>query len=92
MAGYDTLYLTGMDEHGLKIEEAAKKNGLEPQEFVDEIASKTKKLLTFMPISLWVICRPRKRMETFTLSPPLRKRCAALALVWMSFSSMVAES
>ena len=51
MAGYDTLYLTGMDEHGLKIEEAAKKNNLEPQEFVDEIASKTKNLWQELNIS-----------------------------------------
>ena len=31
-----------MDEHGLKIEEAAKKNKMEPQEFVDKIAEETR--------------------------------------------------
>lgn len=36
--GYDTFYLTGMDEHGLKIEEAAKKAGKDPQDFVNQIA------------------------------------------------------
>ncbi|MDD3623844.1 MAG: methionine--tRNA ligase [Bacilli bacterium] len=42
LVGRDTFYLTGMDEHGLKIEEAAKKNKMEPQAFVDKIAEETK--------------------------------------------------
>lgn len=42
--GRDTFYLTGMDEHGLKIAEAAEKAGTTPQLFVDEIANKTKEL------------------------------------------------
>ena len=40
----DTFFLTGMDEHGLKIEEAAAKKGMSPQEFVDDIALKTREL------------------------------------------------
>ena len=42
--GLDTFYLTGMDEHGQKIEEAALKNNKSPQDFVDEIAVYTKSL------------------------------------------------
>lgn len=42
--GYDTFYLTGMDEHGLKIEEAAGKRGITPQALTDEVAFDTKKL------------------------------------------------
>lgn len=41
---YDTFFLTGMDEHGLKIEEAAKKKGITPQELTDGIANDTKQL------------------------------------------------
>jgi len=44
LKGDDTYYLTGMDEHGLKIEEAAKAQGIKPQEFVDKIAFKTSEL------------------------------------------------
>ena len=51
LAGYDTVYLTGMDEHGQKIEEAAKKAGIEPQEFVDTIANKTTSLWKELNIS-----------------------------------------
>ena len=38
MRGDDTRFLTGTDEHGQKVEEAAKKRGLTPQELVDEVA------------------------------------------------------
>ena len=51
LAGYDTVYLTGMDEHGQKIEEAAAKASLPPQEFVDGIAEKTKNLWQELNIS-----------------------------------------
>ena len=44
LKGYDTFYLTGMDEHGLKIEEAALKRGITPQALTDEVAEATKSL------------------------------------------------
>lgn len=44
LKGYDTFYLTGMDEHGLKIEEAANKKNITPQMLTDEIANATKEL------------------------------------------------
>ncbi|MDR2570920.1 MAG: methionine--tRNA ligase [Oscillospiraceae bacterium] len=37
MCGYDVMFLTGTDEHGMKIEESAKAAGVSPKEFVDEI-------------------------------------------------------
>lgn len=42
--GRKTFYLTGMDEHGQKIEEAASKAGKTPKELVDEVAIATKSL------------------------------------------------
>ncbi|MBN2726441.1 methionine--tRNA ligase [Candidatus Mcinerneyibacteriota bacterium] len=38
MAGYDVFYLTGTDEHGLKIYQAAREKGRDVKEFVDEVA------------------------------------------------------
>jgi len=35
MRGYDVVYLTGTDEHGVNIERAAEKLGITPQELVD---------------------------------------------------------
>ena len=37
MRGYDVMFLTGTDEHGMKIEERAKAAGITPKQFVDEI-------------------------------------------------------
>lgn len=37
MCGYDVMFLTGTDEHGQKIEASAKKKGVTPKAFVDEI-------------------------------------------------------
>ncbi len=36
-AGIPTYFLTGTDEHGLKVQRAAEKAGLKPQEYVDRI-------------------------------------------------------
>ncbi len=38
MRGDDTRFLTGTDEHGQKIEEAANKRGLTPRQLVDQVA------------------------------------------------------
>ena len=44
LKGDDTFFLTGMDEHGQKIENAAKNNNVSPQEFVNKIAKNTQEL------------------------------------------------
>ncbi len=36
--GYDVYFLTGTDEHGLKIQKAAEKNNSDPQSFCDKIS------------------------------------------------------
>lgn len=48
--GRKTFYLTGMDEHGQKIEEAALKAKMNPQTFVDKVALETKELWKVMHI------------------------------------------
>jgi methionyl-tRNA synthetase len=40
MTGYDVHFLTGLDEHGQKVAQAAEHNGVSPQEWVDTIAPK----------------------------------------------------
>lgn len=51
LRGFDVLYQTGMDEHGQKIEECAKKANITPQEYVDNIAESFKSLWKLMNIS-----------------------------------------
>ena len=36
--GRDTLFVTGMDEYGLKVQQTAAREGVSPQEFVDGVA------------------------------------------------------
>ncbi len=51
LKGADTFFLTGTDEHGQKIEEAAIKRGKTPKEYADEISSKFKGLWDEFEIS-----------------------------------------
>jgi methionyl-tRNA synthetase len=50
LQGYDVYMLTGMDEHGQKIQDVAEKAGKTPQEHVDEIAEIAKELWGKMDI------------------------------------------
>ena len=49
--GYDVRFLTGTDEHGQKIEKVALENGVTPQEYVDGVVGRIKKLWDTMEIS-----------------------------------------
>ena len=51
MQGMDVFYLTGTDEHGQKIERAAREKGKEPIEHVDEIVVNIRKLWDLLLIS-----------------------------------------
>ncbi|MFP4022039.1 MAG: methionine--tRNA ligase, partial [Halanaerobium sp.] len=44
MQGFDTMFLTGSDEHGQKIERKAQAAGKEPKEYVDQIVATFKEL------------------------------------------------
>ena len=49
--GFDVRFLTGVDEHGQKIQEKAQEAGLHPQVYVDEMTVMAKKLWALMDIS-----------------------------------------
>lgn len=44
LAGYDTFFLTGTDEHGQKIATSAEARGKTPKEYADEVSGKFKTL------------------------------------------------
>ncbi|HEY8363911.1 MAG TPA: methionine--tRNA ligase [Tissierellaceae bacterium] len=50
MQGYDVYFVTGTDEHGQKIQNKAKENGLSPKEYVDKIVADIKKLWKLLEI------------------------------------------
>ena len=49
--GYDVFFQTGTDEHGQKIEEKAKKAGMEPQAYVDQVAGDIRNIWDLMNTS-----------------------------------------
>lgn len=51
LQGKDVMFLTGTDEHGLKIEQKAEEKGISPKQYVDEIVEIFKNLWSFMNIS-----------------------------------------
>ena len=50
MQGYDVMFLTGTDEHGLKIEQKAAEQGITPKQYVDGIVEIFKKLWKYMNV------------------------------------------
>lgn len=51
LMGFDVFYLTGVDEHGQKIEKKAEELGVQPQEYVDKMAADVQKLWKTLDIS-----------------------------------------
>ena len=51
LQGYDVFYLTGVDEHGQKIQDKAAEEGKAPQQFVDEHAVEIEKLWDLLEIT-----------------------------------------
>lgn len=51
LMGYDVFYLTGLDEHGQKIQQKAEEAGVTPQKYVDGMAKEVKELWQLLDIS-----------------------------------------
>ena len=51
LEGYDVYFQTGTDEHGQKIEEKAKEDNINPQEYVDKVALEVRQIWDTMNTS-----------------------------------------
>jgi methionyl-tRNA synthetase len=51
MMGDQVYFLTGVDEHGQKVQQSAKKRGIPPQQFTDEVSQEFRALLPKLNIS-----------------------------------------
>src|SRR5580704_5220448 len=49
--GHDVFFLTGTDEHGQKVEQAAREAGVDPQTFTDQISADFRAMSDRMGIS-----------------------------------------
>ena len=51
LEGYNVLFLTGTDEHGLKIQREAEKNNKDPKKFCDDLSLKFRELTKILNLS-----------------------------------------
>jgi len=51
MMGDQVYFLTGVDEHGQKVQQSAKQRGIAPQQYVDEVSGEFRALLPQLDIS-----------------------------------------
>lgn len=51
LKGYDVYFQTGTDEHGIKIQEKAEEQGIQPKEYVDEISDQIRTIWDLMNTS-----------------------------------------
>src|ERR1700710_358731 len=49
--GFDVLFVTGTDEHGQKVEAAARDAGVDPQTFTDQVSADFKDMARVMGVS-----------------------------------------
>ena len=49
--GYDVMFLTGTDEHGQKVAQAAEAAGIDPQAFTDKVSQNFRDLCPMLDIS-----------------------------------------
>nr|WP_155594087.1 methionine--tRNA ligase [Lysinibacillus cavernae] len=73
LRGYDVRFLTGMDEHGQKIQEKAAEAGKHPQNYVNEIADAAKKLWALMDISYDDFIQTTQERHTKTVEKIFKK-------------------
>ena len=76
LRGYDSYMLTGLDEHGQKIQTVAEKEGSKPQEYVDKMAETTKKLWKDMNISYSDFIRTTDKRHEETVAKIFEKLLA----------------
>ncbi|MBN2160935.1 MAG: methionine--tRNA ligase [Spirochaetes bacterium] len=73
MLGYDSYFLTGTDEHGDKIDQAAKANGTTPQEYTDRISAIFRRTWTDLGIGFSDFIRTTEKRHVAVVQRILKK-------------------
>jgi methionyl-tRNA synthetase len=73
MLGYDSYFLTGTDEHGDKINQAARTHNTTPQEYADKISGLFKKTWTDMDIRFNDFIRTTEKRHVAVVQAILQK-------------------
>ena len=74
MRGDDTRFLTGTDEHGQKVEEAATKRGLTPMQLVDQVAPRFDELWKLLGIADYRFIRTTSEKHKRVVAPSQLRR------------------
>jgi len=85
LRGYDTFFLTGTDEHGQKVQQAASKKGLDPQTHADRMVVAFKELWKRLTISNNDFVRTTEERHKQVVQQVLRKLQATGVLYTASY-------
>ena len=84
--GYDVLFSTGTDEHGLKIQQTATKAGMSPRELVDDMAARFHAMAEALDCSFDRFIRTTEP-EHYAAAQALWERMEANGDIYLSKSS-----
>ncbi|MDE5853271.1 MAG: class I tRNA ligase family protein, partial [Oscillospiraceae bacterium] len=73
MQGFDVHFCTGTDEHGQKVEDLAKNEGLKPQQYVDRVSSGIKRIWDLMESSYDTFIRTTDKHHVKTVQKIFNK-------------------
>ncbi len=73
LEGYDAIFSTGSDEHGMKVMRSAEKEGLSPKEFVDKTVAEFKELWEMLGIEYSVFIRTTDEKHESTVKKIVQK-------------------
>src|SRR3954452_4609794 len=71
--GDDVFFLTGVDEHGQKVQQAAEKEGKTPQQYCDELAIAFKELARELGLTINDFVRTTEARHKFVVQTLLNK-------------------
>ena len=71
--GFDVYFLTGTDEHGIKIQEIAESEGVSPKEYVDKVAAEIKNIWDIMNSSYTKFIRTTDEYHVKTVQKIFKK-------------------
>lgn len=73
LTGYDVYFQTGTDEHGQKIQQKAEANGMNPQEYVDDISLEVRRIWDLMNTSYDKFVRTTNKNHVEVVSKIFKK-------------------
>lgn len=87
LMGYDVFYLTGLDEHGQKIQQKAEEAGISPQAYVDGMAVGVKELWKLLDISYDKFIRTTDDYHEKVVADVFERLLAKMISTWVNIQA-----